>query len=579
MSRIRIKSVHIKNYRSIKDTGKIEINDKVTVFAGKNESGKTNILEAIQSFYQREFKEDDIPVDNKSANPEVKVNFEMNDEYICEKLNIKIPDNKNKFSLCITRSKKNIDKYEGSILEIISTIFLNKFSEKEECVEYINEKECFELIKLIINSHEDEHVDVISKKLDKVKEETEKQKITQYIISLLKELKINEMLNNLIPQIAYFDSFEDKLPDELKKDDIIKSDFDKKNSVFINLLHMLDMDKQEFIKKIEGNVRNQSSEFKTFSEKITQKYNSVYLQEKVAIGLDKNGDKIFVQIFDEGDKNNDTKPSQRSQGFQWFIAFYLLLNSLDDDAIILIDEPGLYLHATAQKDILKFLNEDIKNMILFTTHSPYLIDIDKLDSLNLVRKSPKLGTIVNQKYYECSDQDTITPLITAIGYNIAKNPLEIGNGLNIITEGISDRFYMLSFLKLKEVNSNINIIPSRGSSNMHLLVAMVIGWNLEYLILLDKDSGGNDAIEQLKGLYINEEEMNKKIVFSVADGSIENIFSKEDKNKYKISKNRKVISSYNFYKNVYEGTISFNDLSSKTQNNIDKIIEQIEKAQ
>jgi len=386
------------------------------------------------------------------------------------------------------------------------------------------------------------------------------------------------MANNLIPQIAYFDSFEDVLPDELKKEDIIKPDFEQKNKVFINLLHILNMNKQDFIKKIEGNQRSQSSEFKIFSDQITEKYNSVYLQEKVTIGLDKNGDKIFVQIFDEGDKNNDKKPSQRSKGFQWFIAFYLLLNSIDKDAIILIDEPGLHLHAKAQEDILNFLNQEIDNMILYTTHSPYLIDINKLDSLNLVTKNSVMGTIVNQKYYDCSDQDTITPLITAIGYNIAKNPLEIGHGLNIITEGISDRFYILSFLKLKEINKNINIIPSRGSSNMHLLISMIIGWNLEYLILLDKDTGGKNAIEQIRTLYTDEEEMNKNIIFSTDSGSIENIFSKEDTKKHKISKNKKVISSYNFYQNVNSEKIKFEDLSIETQTNINKIIEEIEKA-
>lgn len=579
MNRVKIKSIHIKNYRSIKDTKKLEINDKVTVFAGKNESGKTNILKAIQAFYNDNFTDDDIPVDNRNSNPEIKINFEMNKEYITEKLNIQLEGEEKNYSLCITRSKNYIDKYEGSVIEVIGKIFLNSVNENEEYREYINEDNVGKFINSILNSQEDKYLEIIKIVLNNSGDESKKQEVSQYILKVLKNLKVNEIINGLIPQIAYFDSFEDMLPDELNKEDIIKEDFEQKNKAFINLLYMLNMDKEQFIKKIEGNERNQSSEFKILSKKITQKYNSVYLQEKVSIGLDKNGDKIFIQIFDEGDNDNDKKPSQRSKGFQWFIAFYLLLNSLDKDAIILIDEPGLYLHAKAQEDILNFLNNEIGNMILYTTHSPYLIDINKLNSLNLVRKTSTSGTIINQKYYDCSDQDTITPLITAIGYNIAKNPLEIGRGLNIITEGISDRFYMLSFLKLNNITDNINIIPSTGSSNIHLLVGMVIGWNLEYLILLDKDTGGDDAIKKIKDLYINEDEMNKKIIYPIEKGAIEDIFSKEDRKTFRISKNKKVISSYNFYKNVQDEKIKIEDLTVETQNNINKIVEKIKKAE
>jgi len=150
MNRIKIKSVHIKNYRSIKDSKKIEINDKVTIFAGKNESGKTNILTAIQAFYNDEFKEDDVPVDNRNSNPEIKINFTMNKEYIYEKLNIQAEDNREEYSLCVTRSKKYIDKYEGSVIEIINKIFFDKFNQKEEYLNYMNETEALNLIRLII---------------------------------------------------------------------------------------------------------------------------------------------------------------------------------------------------------------------------------------------------------------------------------------------------------------------------------------------------------------------------------------------------------------------------------------------
>lgn len=572
MSRIRIKTIHIKNYRSIKDSKKIEIKEKVSVFAGKNESGKTNILKAIQAFYDDKFEEDDIPVDDKSSNPEIKINFEMSKEYLSEKLNRKIDGNIDYFTLGITRSKDVIDKFEGSVLDVFNEIFLDKFNSNEEYKGYINKDESKKLIIDIVNDKKENAQTIINEKIEDIKEENDRKKLLDYISKILDEMQLHKTLKNLIPQIAYFDSFEDMLPDELTKEEIKSEDFEKKNKAFINLLYMLGIKKEEFMKKIEGDERNQSSEFKKISKEITRKYNSVYLQEKVSIGLDKNGDKIFIQIFDEGDLDNDKKPSQRSKGFQWFIAFYLLLNSLNKDAIILIDEPGLYLHAKAQEDILRFLNDEVNNTILFTTHSPYLIDINKLDSLNLVRKDNEHGTMIDQKYYNCKDQDTITPLITAIGYNVAKNPIEIGKGLNIITEGISDRFYLLAFLKLMGIQSDINIIPSTGSGNVHILVSLAIGWNLDYLILLDNDTGKDSAIEKIRNLYVSEEEMNKKIIYPVEKGAIEEIFSKEDKKKFNISKNRKVISSYSLYKKVMNDKILVGDFSEQTRENIKNLL-------
>ena len=86
MENIQLQSFHIKNYRSIKDTKKVEIKDKVTVLAGKNESGKTNVLNAILTAYNDDFEDDDVPVSIQDADPTVKLSFKFNSKYIEKKL-------------------------------------------------------------------------------------------------------------------------------------------------------------------------------------------------------------------------------------------------------------------------------------------------------------------------------------------------------------------------------------------------------------------------------------------------------------------------------------------------------------
>ncbi len=575
MENIQLQSFHIKNYRSIKDTKKVEIKDKVTVLAGKNESGKTNVLNAILTAYNDDFEDDDVPVSIQDADPTVKLSFKFNSKYIEKKLGVSLDEQKN-YTMILTRSKSTVDIFEGSIIDYFVDVFTEQYNLEEKYQKFIKKDK---IKKLVIELTSDENNTI--KNLDNyfnianISNVEEKSAITEYITKVIENVKIKEKINKLIPKIVYFDSFTDILPDELTKEQIQSATFEEDERAFMNLLYLLGISKQEFIKMIKGDERNQSRDFKRISNEITDKYNNVYMQEKVSIGLDKNGNKIFVQIFNEGDKDNDIKPSQRSKGFQWFIAFYLLLNSIeeDKDAIILIDEPGLYLHATAQDDVLKFLNNEIDNQVIFTTHSPYLLDIDKLNSLKLVVRGNS-GTNIVQKYYDCKDQETITPLVTAIGYNISKNPIELGNGLNVITEGISDRFYLLAFLKLFNTRKKINIIPSTGSQNIHLLISLCIGWSLDYRILLDNDSGAT-ALERIKELYTDEEDMNSRIIWSCESGAIESVFSEQDRAKYSISKNNKVTSSYNFYNKVINKEIKKEDLEQETINNIKKIIDNL----
>lgn len=47
---MRVQKVQVKNFLSIKDCGQVRIDEKITVLIGKNESGKTNFLKALESF-------------------------------------------------------------------------------------------------------------------------------------------------------------------------------------------------------------------------------------------------------------------------------------------------------------------------------------------------------------------------------------------------------------------------------------------------------------------------------------------------------------------------------------------------
>src|ERR1700722_2273100 len=81
--------------------------------------------------------------------------------------------------------------------------------------------------------------------------------------------------------------------------------------------------------------------------------------------------------------------SDRSAGFVWFFSFLVLFSQVKKkhgNVIILLDEPGLNLHAKAQADLLKFINEELKphHQVIYSTHSPFMVPADDLSSVRTV---------------------------------------------------------------------------------------------------------------------------------------------------------------------------------------------------
>ena len=72
---MEIKSFRIRNYRSIKDSGVCHLSgDDITILAGKNESGKTAILEALEDFAaKKQIRDEAIPLDDPESKPEISI--------------------------------------------------------------------------------------------------------------------------------------------------------------------------------------------------------------------------------------------------------------------------------------------------------------------------------------------------------------------------------------------------------------------------------------------------------------------------------------------------------------------------
>jgi len=185
---------------------------------------------------------------------------------------------------------------------------------------------------------------------------------------------------------------------------------------------------------------------------------------------------------------------ERSRGFQWFFSFYITFfadtkGGEAEDAILLLDEPGLYLHARSQTDLLGHFEKDFKNQIVYTTHSPFMVPTHRLESVRTVSIGETSGTTVTND--PTGDARTLFPLQAALGYNIAQG-LFIGSN-NLVVEGVTD-FWILSAVSayLAEqgktaMNPALTITPVGGAQKVSYMVALLTSEEQNVLVLLDQE--------------------------------------------------------------------------------------------
>src|SRR5262249_13508196 len=106
-----------------------------------------------------------------------------------------------------------------------------------------------------------------------------------------------------------------------------------------------------------------------------------FVQEAPQAGQRRNYIKLDIVETDNQGDQHFFFIRDRSKGFYWFFNFVMKLEfnpkivADGRNTIYLLDEPGSYLHAFAQRKLcrkLKQLSE--KNCVIYCTHSHYLLD-------------------------------------------------------------------------------------------------------------------------------------------------------------------------------------------------------------
>ena len=242
---------------------------------------------------------------------------------------------------------------------------------------------------------------------------------------------------------------------------------------------------------------------------------------------------VYLSLFIK-DGTSKYKVSERSLGFRWFFSFLLFTKyfkgNKNGESIFLFDEPAANLHSMAQNKLLDSF-EDIagdKNTIIYTTHSHYLINPHWLENTYIVTNGePKDAEVVNVEYDDADADIKAEKYKSFVGSHSQRHhyfqpildklqiqplPIEARQG-GVITEGKSDYYILNWYKKFHAKDLDINFLSVEGAGNASALISLNLGLANDFAVLLDSDKAGGEA----KRKYLDKLPVKKSQIVQIGD--------------------------------------------------------------
>jgi len=571
---LRLRKFRVQAFRCIHDSGDIVVGD-LAAFVGRNESGKTTILQALTMLDKDESISeldlcDEMTERLKSEIRIVEGDFELNQDET-EIIKEKFPSFQLK-KLKIFRTNKNpeiqydfgdikIDQKEDENLEYWQNVTEQLSNFVESIPNYISKKLDTDFFtgntpkdKKIIQVELDEFnntIQAIATEEQQVISEWEETytDIIKNVEKILIDNTESEALKNFIidslhPRFVYFSDYKKilgniNLTEYIKESENASSTgieyiegFDRAETVR-NLLYLAELE----IEKLEELKSSPSKLIKflnTASKNLTQRLNPSWKGEAINIELRLNpGNILSVVISDihkDGTITNTGLLNRRAEGFKWTFSFIVNFaaetqRSELKEAILLLDEPARNLHPTQQAGISDLLkNLAGSNQVLYATHSPFMIFDYTPGNLLVVELDRK--THLSKIFYEYwkADDATLTPILYGLSKGLVDSitDREVGNNSRplIIVETMSDTMYLNAFDKfLQDPNISmnpLNVVPAYTKNSVLPLSIFHHNHGYNTFVLLDNDYESNQIAEQLKNNKFSE----TQIIFFEREGNL-----------------------------------------------------------
>jgi predicted ATP-dependent endonuclease of OLD family len=426
--------------------------------------------------------------------------------------------------------------------------------------------------------------------------------------------ELAEEIFKILPDFEMFEDFSSLLPNRIDLEDIIKANKRAEGyKAAINFLTITGLEysffQQPSSRILKQKIENLNGEltlnFQDFWRQNVGKNNKININFELShydhTNPEKSG-KPFIEFWIK-DESERLYPKQRSRGVRWFLSFFLELKATamdksQRDKVLLIDEPAVSLHARAQEDVLKVF-DDIREriQIIYTTHSPHLIDVNKLYRILAVQRAieddMKSETLVySARSLKSATADTLSPIYSTMGARLSQQEI-IKSFNNVIVKDLSTFYFMKAVIALTGFEKECYFLPASGAESIPMMVNILMGWGIDYIILNFGNSEERAVHEKLmKEQYDNKIDLaSKQMLFMEYYPDTEDLFSTIDFKKFVVKvregitvKNSeylidnnysRAILASNFLQEVNSGNVSFKNLDEETRDNLNQFIQQL----
>ncbi len=528
-----LKNARVKNYRCIDDSGEFSIRD-VTCFVGKNESGKTAILQALERLkpvvkdHDKFDKVNDYPrkwlsdYDERNPNGDpiaIETEWELEDDDVAA---IEAIVGADALKSKIITATKGYGPSPSIGVNLKHEQIIRALAKENGCVKAeIDQIEKFttpaQLADFVKGYIGEATPGIISlrTKLAKLRD-------SNY------DLGLTDVLFARMPSFLYFSNY-DRMSGRVSIDDLNERKRTSKpltegSKLFMEFLQFanITLDEIEDTKKAEDlRAKTEAASIKISKQIFEYWSQNRNLKVEFIVEAGRPDDDppfnsgFIMQARVRNSLHDMTVPfSERSAGFVWFFSFLVRFSQVKKEfgnVIILLDEPGLALHARAQGDLLRYFNEKLKtnHQVLYTTHSPFMVPSDDLTSVRTVEDvvvdkdgvAESLGTHVGDDVLS-TDRDTLFPLQAALGFEITQS-LFVGEH-TLLVEGPSDYLYFVVFSRMLKAAGRTSldcrwtICPTGGVDKVPAFVSLFGGNKLDIAVVIDFVKGQKSKVDSIK---------------------------------------------------------------------------------
>ncbi|GAB3042137.1 ATP-dependent nuclease [Virgibacillus ainsalahensis] len=471
---MRLKRFSVTNYKVFKETFNIDFStDSIAILTGRNNTGKSTILEAINCFFLKETKAKTIPNDC----------FSVRNQDIILKAVFKSGEDE------ITIEKKY----------------------KEESAPKFYDDEGKE----IKNTHP----------LRETLEEIHNNKPFYITPSMLPD-DINDLIQSIYSEIIKSDLQKleeiDENSEEEKDMMELAQEYSQIKESYPRFLRKLKLNTDEILKQVSNDV---SDDLRIL---FSNKFLSINIKGGESEGFSSNDILKSTNSSVDIDSNKQTEMplSNQGTGLQRMSLIYLIQNMIqnkllgeNDDKLLLIDEPEAFLHPEAVRALSRSLYKIGEKMpLMISTHSPILIDLSqKHTSIQVFRVDDKEAVQLFNSIHDQFDENDIQNMKILNYVDSYVNEFFFADKI-LIVEGDTEYIAFKHLANIKE--ENVHIIRARGKSTIGTIMKILNQFNSNYDVLHDVDNHLSYSSTALKA-----QKTNCKNIFNLKKNNDTRIFS------------------------------------------------------